>query len=267
MLLGVLGLAATALVLASPPAPALVWTEPAPVMDLSGQGDVLAAATQGGVVLWNISAGTARVVTTAQGLPTNVTLAASIAPELSELRVATTNGLARGWFEGPWTSLDARQDEKGNPYYTCMPRPGGGWIAGGDRGRLVAWQVDRIDSLQIPTPRGRIVGLAHLPDWTERRRAPHELRLQVTPAFPVGLIAALDNDGVWILRSFGSWTRWLKIGEIDGLPSERTLDVVTDVQGDAWVATTRGIARIGPGITVQAWPGGSLLAQRSSVLL
>ena len=53
------------------PAAAEVWTQPLPVMALAGLGDVLAAATAGGVVLWDLSGLRSQVVTTAQGLPTS----------------------------------------------------------------------------------------------------------------------------------------------------------------------------------------------------
>src|SRR5262245_14862700 len=71
-----------------------VWARPAPIYGLTGGVDVLAAATAGGVVLWDLPSGRTRHVTTAEGLPTHLALAASFAPDTEVLGVATANGIA-----------------------------------------------------------------------------------------------------------------------------------------------------------------------------
>src|SRR5262245_29279608 len=267
------GLHATPVALVTAPLTALlaaqsaaeVWTQPLPVMAPAGLGDVLAAATAGGVVLWDLSGLRPHVVTTAQGLLTQIALALCFTPGVDELDVATDNGIARGWFEGPWEARKGEPNEQGPAYYACLPRPGG-FIAGGDRGELIAWQRGRVDSLRIPTRSGRVVGLALLPDGFPSRRSLAELAS--TPVFPAGLVAALDNDGVWLLRSTGAWTRWLNFGdEMDGLPSRYTRAVLADARGFIWVATLAGVARISPALEVRSFGSDSLLSRRAHTFL
>jgi ligand-binding sensor domain-containing protein len=262
-------------------------------MGLSGRGDILIAATQGGVVFWDLSSGRAHIVTTEVGLPSQVTVAASLDESHDELLVATLNGLGRGWMDGPWLRWNARDDEQGPPYYSAMPRPGGGWIAGGERGRLCAWTGNRTDSLFVPTSGGRVVGLTWAPALVSggaragnRDSSPSPKRPECAaagtesilasaspdpiasiPPFPLGLVVALDNDGVWLLRSVGAWARWTRFGEQEGLPNGRMQAVATDVGGNVWVATTRGVARIRPDGSVDTWPSDPLLSQRVWSLL
>ena len=262
-------LLASSLCFLTPAARSEVWTRPLPVTALAGAGDVLAAATMGGVVLWDLSSRTAHVVTTAQGLPSHIVLAASLAPELDELDVATDNGIAKGWFDGPWEARGQQLDEEGAPYYACMPRPGGGFVAGGELGQLVAWHHGRVDSLRVPTRSGRVVGLDRRRDWTDAGTNQRPAAgLAAAPAFPAGLVAALDNDGVWLLRTSGSWTRWLHIdADRDGLPSPYTRAVLADPQGFVWVATVAGVARVGPDLDLRTFPADSLLSRRANVFL
>jgi ligand-binding sensor domain-containing protein len=88
------------------------------------------------------------------------------------------------------------------------------------------------------------------------------------PVFPVGLVAALDNDGVWILRGSNSWTRWLSFDDdISGLPSRYTRAVLADARGFIWVATLAGVARISPALEVRTFASDSLLSRRANVFL
>ena len=255
---------------------ALVWTQPAPIMGLTGRGDIVIAATQGGVVFWDLSSGRAHIVTTAVGLPCQIAMSASLDASRDELLVTTLNGLGRGWIDGPWQRWNARDDEQGPPYYASMPRPGVGWIAGGERGRLCAWVGNRTDSLFVPTSFGRVVGLTWAPALVSGGAGAESTRkgalvppddVAAIPPFPLGLVAGLDNDGVWLLRSVGSWTRWTRFGERDGLPNSRVEAVATDVAGSVWVATTCGAARIRPDGSVDTWPSDPLLGERAWSLL
>ncbi|UCE02599.1 MAG: hypothetical protein JSW67_15410 [Candidatus Latescibacterota bacterium] len=260
---------AAILLLLSWPSAAQVWSRPAPVLALAGAEDVLAAATSGGVLLWHLPSGRLEQVTTLRGLPTQVTLAAVFAPARDEVWVATDNGLARGWFDGRWTSLGAQPDEKGSAWFAATARPHGGWIAGGERGQLVAWHHDRVDSLRVPTRAGRVVGLA-LPTLsptatTQSARGAHA-NVASIPPFPVGLAAALDNDGVWRVRLTGNAVRWLRFGEMEGLPSRYTRDVAIDSWDRIWVATHQGLACI-ENDEVHTFEDDPLLAQRVNALL
>jgi ligand-binding sensor domain-containing protein len=257
------------LLLLSCPCAAQVWARPAPALALAGAEDVLAAATSGGVLLWHLPSGRIEHVTTLRGLPTQVTLATLFAPARDEVWVATDNGLSRGWFDGRWTSLGAQPDEKGSAWFAATARRHGGWIAGGERGQLVAWHHDRVDSLRVPTRAGRVVGLA-LPTLrakaTRKSARGTQANVASTPPFPAGLTAALDNDGVWIVRLTSTATRWLRFGEMEGLPSRYTRDVLIDSSNRIWVATHLGLACI-ENDEVHTFEDDPLLAQRANALL
>ncbi|HZL84836.1 MAG TPA: two-component regulator propeller domain-containing protein [Candidatus Krumholzibacteria bacterium] len=269
-----------------------VWSQPSPIHALVGAGDILSAATAGGIVLWDLSSERARHVTTAQGLPTQIALALDIPPDRDELEVATTNGFARGWFDGGWRTFGARNDDKGLALYSCMARPGGRVVAGGSYGLLLAWNQERLDSLRVPTRSGRVVSLAFWNAWVDAAATrnsslwnkpaipPADLAPRVLasgdavdslqhsgePPFPVGLVAGLDNDGLWLLRSSGSWVRWLRFVQEDGLPSHRVRHVRTDSSGRLWVATDAGLAWIGADLRVHSFAGHPVLGRRIHAL-
>jgi ligand-binding sensor domain-containing protein len=236
---------------------------------LHGSGDILAGATSGGVVLWDTSGGRTQLVTTSDGLPSHITLDLQLASNLDQVCVATDNGLGRGWFEGTWQSTGARGDEEGASFFACLANPTGGWIAGGNRGALIAWRQARSDSLHVPTRTGRVVGLdvaCRYFDTPERLRHP-PAQVASAPMFPMGLVVGLDNDGVWLLRDAGAVPRWLRFGEAEGLPSRYVRDVGVDGRDFVWVATRSGLARIGPGMRVTGFENDSLLSQRVETLL
>ncbi len=246
-----------------------VWTDPKPVHALRGAGDVLVAATSGGVVLWDLSGTRAHNVTTMQGLSSHVVHDVALSVHADRVCAATDNGLARGWFHDTWVAVDARNDEQGRAWFACATAPSGAFLAGGDRGALRAWRGSRVDSLRVPTRTGRVVGLDVAPAYFDAatpgvRRA---TRVTSSRGFPVGLVVATDNDGVWFLRDAGMTPRWLRVGERDGLPSRDVRDVAVDAQGFVWVATHAGLARIGPGVRVTTFAVDSLLSRRIEVLL
>ena len=246
-----------------------VWTRPAPIYGLTGGVDVLAAATAGGVVLWDLPSGRTRHLTTAEGLPSHLALAACFAPDAEVLGVATANGMARGSMEGPWHSVLARTDERGPSLSACLALPAGRLFAGGDRAQLLLWEGERLDSLLVPTRAGRVVALALFTSWlgAVRHTDPQRLDKAGAPPFPLGLAAGVDNDGVWLLRRTSESERWLRFVQEDGLPSHRVRQLLADSRGRLWVATDRGLAWIGSDLGVHAFPASPLLAQRCHALV
>lgn len=248
----------------------------APVRALAGRGSLLAAGTEGGVEIRDLLSGAVRWVSTDAGLPGPNVRAMTSAASADVFLAATTGGLGCGGMYGSWYGPAVRAS-----FYACAPLPDGGWIAGGDDGRLAAWIDDRCDSLFLPTRRGRIVGLAFasqlLPAgtaWIEVRRVPAELvppdaapspargasgrarpELDTTEAvFPEGLVAATERHGLWILRRAGDAPRWLQLGSCDGMPEGCVRAVATDALGRVWIATTAGVVRLGPNLVLTAWP-------------
>jgi hypothetical protein len=270
----------------------------APVRALAGHGHLLAAGTEGGVEIRDLVSGAVRWVSTDQGLPgPNVRAVAAAAStdvfhaaaSADVFLAATIGGLGCGGMYDIWSSapVDA-------PFYACAPRPAGGWIAGGEDGRLGAWSRAGCDSLFLPTRRGRIVGLAFaaqlLPAGsatTEDRRVPFEMLppekdpgtgpdtsdeivLDVDPteaSFPAGLVAATERHGLWVLRRAGDAPRWLQLGSCDGMPAGSVRAVATDARGRVWIATRAGIVRLGPNLVLTAWPREPLLAAPMNALL
>lgn len=263
------------------PLQAQVWTEPLPIMDLAGAGDFMAAATQGGVVTWKRSSPWSQLVTTAHGLPAQVVLSVAIHPLNNELMLTTTNGVARGSYTGPWTTLGALPDESGAPYYSSLALPKGGWVLGSERGKILAWHGTAVDSMHVPTGTGRVIALAFRPQWiaaAERVAPPdawHHKRsfegpqsavdAQSISLFQSGLVAVLDNDGVWLLLDAAK-SKWQRLDAGDNLPFDLILDATIDAQGALWIASRHGTARIKlPGV-IEWFPSDAILSERANVL-
>ena len=245
------------------PTHAQVWTEPLPIMDLAGAGDLLVAATQGGLVVWERSRSSpSQVVTTPHGLPTQVLLTARLHPLQNELMVTTTNGAARGWLTGSWSTVGALPGENGSPYYASLVLPKGGWVLGGERGKLIAWHGTQVDSMNVPTHTGRVIALAFMPQWLPDGVGGG---LWQSEALPSGLVVVLDNDGVWLLLHSAK-PEWRRLDTGDNLPSNLILDAVVDAQGALWMASGQGIARMRlPGV-IETFPLDTILSQRANAL-
>lgn len=256
------------------------WKLAVPVVHIAGRVDVVVAATPGGLVAWARPVGPVRVFTTAHGLASNDIRDVCFDALTDRLVVATSNGLARGWLEGGWQKAlsgddgSGREDASGltgHQFHCLFAVPEGGVLAGSDAGLLVRWQGARIDSLRVPT-RSRVVAITHsnlVAQKPATKGAP--VGAQTAPAFQLGLVAATERDGLWILRQ--AWpVRWLRIGEMDGLPSREILAVLTDEYGALWAATRAGLARLSLDadtgtIRLSAWPQDPLLTQRATSLL
>ena len=231
------------------------WTNPAPVVHLAGRGVVLLGATPGGLVIWERPVGPVHVRTTEHGLPSNDVRAACFeAGSDRSIVAATSNGLARGWIDGGWEALLAGPDDLGTRFDVCTPLDRGGVIAGGADGLLVSWNGNHVDSLRVPS-RSRVVGIATLLVRTT----------DAAVTFPPGLVVATEHDGVWVLQRVAP-VQWLQLTEMDGLPSDATLDVVPDAYGCVWAATRAGLARIDADGRVTAWPHDAWLSQRATSL-
>jgi hypothetical protein len=252
-----------ALVLVAAPCVA-VRSTPTVVRGLVGRGDVLAAATDGGVVVWELGSGAAHYLGWGGGLTSAPVNALALDEHDDVLLAATSSGLARGWWDGAWSPAPADSAAGYREFLCCVARPGGGFWAGGTGGLLAAWVHDRATALQLPATHDPIVALgdaarlleavAPLAGWGRAGPA-----LAVTPAFPAGLVAGTDGGGVWLLRSTGVWTRWIQLTARDGLPSERVRALATDRAGRLWIATSNGLARVRRGLVVDVWPGDPLL--------
>jgi hypothetical protein len=227
------------------------WTSPAPAVHIAGRGDVVLAATPGGLVTWERPVGPVRVHTTEHGVPSNDVRAACFDAGSGHIVVATANGLGRGWTLGGWETLLAQPDGSGSCFDVCTPLDRGGVIAGGMAGLLVSWNGGQVDSLRVPC-RSRVVGIATLLVRTTDTEV----------AFPPGLVVATEHDGVWLLRRVAP-VQWLQLTERDGLPSNATLGVVEDALGCVWAATRAGLARIDAAGRVTAWPLDPWLSQRA----
>lgn len=239
---------------------------PDSIFALTGRGDVVVAGTNRGVVIWNSTSGDSDVFTTAHGLLSDVVHDVDFDVFQDRIGVATARGLGSGGLSGPWEPAPFAAAKH---HRVCAGLPGGGWIAGGAGGRLVAWTHDRVDSLRLPEP-ATITGFAFA-----RPIEPEDPRRHLacaagppargpctssTPLVPAGLVVATDGDGIWLLQSTGIRTRWLQFESRDGLPSRRVRGVVADPAGHIWAATERGLARI-EGLELEAWPEVPLLAR------
>lgn len=223
----------------------MVCALPDTVFALAGRGDVMAAATNQGVVVWNLVSGDFDVFTMAHGLPSNHVRDLALDAFADEVGVATDVGLARGGLRGPWQAVASMHRD----FFVCVARPGGGWIAGGASGQLVAWTHDRFDSLVVPA-RAAVVGLAFGSPLVPASRTRSAAS---APLFGAGLVVATDGDGIWLLQSVGTRTRWLQFESRDGLPSRRVRRIATDGAGCIWAATDGGAARL-RGLEVETWP-------------
>jgi hypothetical protein len=282
------------LVVLAPVARSTVWGPPTLSTGLAGRGDMLAAATDGGVVLWNLASGEARWIGSGFGLPSPQVNSIALDGHDDVLLAATAQGLARGWWEGPWSATLADSGESDNVFLCSAPRPGGGSLAGGAGGRLAAWMHDTVATLRLPTARDPVVALACAPRVLETPLAgdlslvtqrdvpsevlavaelslaagvPRDLDPAAAPAFPPGLAVGTDGGGLWLLRSTGAWTRWIQLTPRDGLPSARVRALATDAAGRLWVATPSGLARVRRGLVVDAWADDPLLGHEVLALL
>lgn len=255
---------------------AQVWSPPALLHGLVGRGDVLAAATDGGVVLWDLTSGESRCVGAHCGLPSPQVNSLALDVHDDLLVAATADGVARGWWDGPWIPAAADSSARDNDFLCSAPRPGGGAYAGGTGGVLVAWIRERAATLRLPASRAPVVAIATapgvllapladgVPPAGSLATAPV---LATAPAFPAGFVAGTDGEGLWLLRSTGAWTRWVQLTARDGLPSERVHGFATDAHGRLWVATSGGLARVRSGLVVDAWPADPVLGREVLALL
>jgi hypothetical protein len=244
------------------------------VQALAGRGDILAAGFDGGVVLWDLSSEVTRTVTGMDGLPSSQVRALALDEREDILLAATRLGLARGWWEGSWTSALAPSTGCGEAFLCCTSRPGGGWVAGGERGLLAAWSPTRLDTLRLPR-RDRIVALAHargilgpgaVANGDVGARGTDSTRPEIAPPFRPGLVVATETDGLWILRAFGSRLHWLQLGARDGIPGRRLRAAITDSRSRLWIATDAGLACVEPGLVVRTWPSDTRLAPLARAL-
>jgi len=70
---------------------------------------------------------------------------------------------------------------------------------------------------------------------------------------------------LWLLRSTQP-RRWLRIGELEGLPSEQLLQIAVDDSANVWLATRAGIARLDLQLRIAQWPEHPYLSQRGLTL-
>lgn len=240
--------------------------EDLPIVETDGRGDMLFGATSCGLVTWQLPQGTVTRTTAAQGLPSDRVRGVQLHPTLTELLVRTERGVARGWPRESWERLPPCGVDGA---FLCALGTPRGWVLGGQRGLLVAWQRQNIETLTIPT-NSDVVDLAWAPSWAARLagnpvrstgRQPHSTD-KAASLFGTGLLAATDGDGLWLLRSVRP-PRWLQLARRDGLPDDRLLHVVVDDSADAWVATYAGVARVSAQLHIESWPQDPLLSQRA----
>ena len=244
-----------------------LWTDASDIRATTGRGDMLFAATGGGLLTWTLPLGQPQVSGTLNGIISNNILGVHLNHAYDELLLRTDNGLARGWPEAAWETLFAQPDGTGRVFTAAISATNGAWIVGGASGELLAWKQSSREWLSIPT-NAQVVDLDYSATWGALYALPDSVQArsqQTASLFQPGLLCATDMDGLWLLRSTQP-LRWLRIGEMDGLPSEQLLHVVVDDSADVWLATRAGIARLDLQLQVTHWPEDPYLSQRGLTL-
>ncbi|MFN8473695.1 MAG: two-component regulator propeller domain-containing protein [Anaerolineae bacterium] len=248
---------------------------------LAIQGNSLWAATEGGVVRWDLAAGSAAVYTIDHGLPSNQARSIAIDPTTGYVWAGTMGGIAR-WDGSAWRSWDQSQgllvnrvdgvgiDGAGHIWattsYGASVWDGAAWQAFGSMQDAIAAHYADVRASTVPTTiwaieNGSVVWTTvgpgdgvHAYDGTTWR----DYDSTTTPAMPADLIDAVmvTGAGVRWFGTSGGAARWRPDGApqvmgADKLPAKRVRALSADVIGRMWLAayscTTTcagGVARV-----------------------
>ncbi|MFN8483115.1 MAG: hypothetical protein U0768_08720 [Anaerolineae bacterium] len=262
----------------------IVWsvtTNADEVNALAVQGNSLWAATEGGVVRWDIPTRTPTVYTIDHGLPSNQARSIAVDPATGYVWAGTMGGIAR-WDGGAWRSWNRSSglladyvdgvgiDGAGHVWattsYGASVWDGATWQRYSTMQDAVAARYGDVRAATVPTTIWAVEGGSIV--WTTVGEGDGVHRYDgaawsqydsgTTPAMPANLIDAVTvtSAGVRWFGTAGGAARWRADGDpqvlgADKLPASRVRAVNSDASGRVWLAAyscaatcAGGVARV-----------------------
>jgi ligand-binding sensor domain-containing protein len=237
-----------------------VFTSANQVNDLAVQGGILWAATEGGLVRWDIEKRTYAKYTTLNGLPSTSVNTVDVGSD-GALWLGTSDGLIR-WDGSQWTSF--QEQVRGNVNDIAVGRDGALWVASESTGLTRCdgsrWtDIGQKDGLDGRTPVALAVepsGSVWVGHWTELddsgalSRWDGQTWITITVPMTQKIIdVTVDaNSAVWVGSDGGGVGRWdgkawTTYTQADGLADDRAQVVTTVPDGSLWVGTPSGSSR------------------------